>query len=1341
MDQVQKLKERRKYSAALDQVECVLTRKPGLVSAIGQKAHLLGVYDGMTAAFPDFNASRETFRAIYPLHPATLGLLGNLMHLFSRHRGVVDFVHTQIAGDPVRQVVGLLDAPPDQILTCEAIFDHFSERLRELPDTSAYITVAWRYFQQHVPDLFDQPLDRELALRVLKVLILLELSPLEKDRSVRRLAYLTSRAISQVDPKANALYLKERILDRLVAESTYLARVGEDGYRIDLNANTGQLLQARVRDLVRGLDAGPDFWMRLLRLVHQAYLPFAELSGGQVVPRYLYWQYTRRTGTVLLGDLRNVAPEAFLQGAAALESTDRDWMLMLGTPQEPEHQDRSARALFEHVRGHRFAPLILAWLPRAPRPDHLQTCLTVLAQHQLLEQSRQEGSSAEALAAALEPMVAAGLSQVREIIAQCYQDGEVLTAAGTILAPSVAGTQAFDKAILHLISPTLERLYPLHSRIHPDVAEHREEDLERLWRVAILPGSIDKSRATQEHVEHQLDGIAVRLGLMRKTRDEYSLSVDMARHALLEDILEAIVPGQQIPFASLAVTFRKGSWGLLRHLFILCLATLAHQGFCTLYREGRAVGHEDLKRLLAPGGIDAVGEGRILDREQRERLDDLAFLAGPDIKPATLSLASQRDLWQRVVAGSRALRAELDGLQNILQSHRGYQSFALLPHAAIQQALDTLAAVLGHVHSSRESRDGLSEVLEQVTPEAIEAHRFLVRWRNFLTSHLADFQHLHRALTLGDFPVPEAHADLGAMRTRLREALSQVGDLVAQDRWGELWEGFQQFRDAYAEVYRTAHNQYYASPHFKDWPGLRFAPEMQLLERFGRLYALQVEDPAAAICRAVETAPRPCRADVREGIVLAWQCTCNYRLGQELSHPTPDELRARMRSALAEYERALGEAEVREKLEAHADTLQRIGRQELATRLAELLVACRRGRLGSAPRQGLQLLTETMVEELNRALAGRALLVDRSINALTELLADRILPPARLRDAFEKWLGQIGGDTLIRVVTPAAAPDDAASLVRRTELSAHLPEMSADELVGFISRETTFRDLVPSAWEQLVSRLVHEGPELEALRQWRVEMPDDAFLETLELLACPVSLPAYLKQLCRLPLQLDRLSHAAFHGLPLPSYALEKLQAEAARHLAGLEGCGWETDPELIPMGEVVSRLGAARGVILIVDAMRWDLWMALRPVFEAALSAHRWEGVYPVRCEMPTRTQENRRALLGDRPFTLIAAAEKAAKRAEVLHAIRHATDLAVLHVNLIDERLHDATAGPHVLYQTWCLEMQELVTPYLSAVPPEVPVLITADHGFVYDGTWHHGGGSIFERVVPAARWLPVT
>jgi hypothetical protein len=86
------------------------------------------IYKRLSGRFAGFTRDYAMFRAVYPVHPDTLSLLEGLSDLFSQHRGIVDFVHSRVAGDPSRAIEGILAKSCLELLAPDAIYEHFAPR-------------------------------------------------------------------------------------------------------------------------------------------------------------------------------------------------------------------------------------------------------------------------------------------------------------------------------------------------------------------------------------------------------------------------------------------------------------------------------------------------------------------------------------------------------------------------------------------------------------------------------------------------------------------------------------------------------------------------------------------------------------------------------------------------------------------------------------------------------------------------------------------------------------------------------------------------------------------------------------------------------------------------------------------------------------------------------------------------------------------------------------------------------------------------------------------------------------------------------------------------------------
>jgi Family of unknown function (DUF6079) len=258
------------------------------------------------------------------------------------------------------------------------------------------------------------------------------------------------------------------------------------------------------------------------------------------------------------------------------------------------------------------------------------------------------------------------------------------------------------------------------------------------------------------------------------------------------------------------------------------------------------------------------------------------------------------------------------------------------------------------------------------------------------------------------------------------------------------------------------------------------------------------------------------------------------------------------------------------------------------------------------------------------------------------------------------------------------------------------------------------------------------------------------------------------------------LSQAAggWAGAGLPHEALEAFAAAARHRLDEAEAAfqlaaraDWPGCLRIWEVGEaVVAPLLAAHGrvAVLLVDAMRADLWLRLRERLRAALPGRslveRW-AVVPE----PTRSAEAVASLYlgrrvgggevagpGDlpRPFVHLGApaaavvgADADGRGAEARERWRSGPAVTVVVATGVDERLHRAPVELADLLADALAGLERRVLPALEALPEGVPLVVLADHGFRENRWWGrgsearyaHGGLSLEESVVPVATLAP--
>jgi hypothetical protein len=186
------------------------------------------------------------------------------------------------------------------------------------------------------------------------------------------------------------------------------------------------------------------------------------------------------------------------------------------------------------------------------------------------------------------------------------------------------------------------------------------------------------------------------------------------------------------------------------------------------------------------------------------------------------------------------------------------------------------------------------------------------------------------------------------------------------------------------------------------------------------------------------------------------------------------------------------------------------------------------------------------------------------------------------------------------------------------------------------------------------------------------------------------------------------------------------------------------------------------RVAVLIVDAMRADLWLRLRGPMLELLPGRRLIERWAVVPE-PTRTAEAMAALYSGQPVAagatpgepvppfvhlgyesrVVRASEREPRWSEVRAAWAGGPRLTVVVAGGVDERLHRTPVELAAFLDEAATALSRRLLPTLQELPATVPLVILADHGFRESASWGrggesrytHGGLSLAESVVPVA------
>jgi len=1067
----------------------LVKKKPGALASIA------ALYRKLRSSFPSLTVSEEEFTSLYPVHPATIDLLDDLLPLFSRHRGAVDFLHYQLAGDPKRAIAGLLGESSDRLLGPDTIFDHFRVRIQETLETSAYVSVVFAFYEKELSHLFFDPEDRRMAQRLVKILVLLAISPIRRRRKVSELAEMLLQSVTTLDSAANYDYVKD-LLEKMRTEGAYLtlekgATDRDDVYSVDLAADVQLIILRRVQSLLD--DPGFTFnraVSKLLPFYRSPLLPLASFTASRRTERRAAWQKTRREGLLLfVQDASDplVSDKNIEEIQNQLETTELDFCLILTAPR--------AEAIASARLASKLSEAFLLWVPEAlgtGKDDPGNVVRRAAARITVRDTFLSEGSEVgRRVAEAIEPLIQEDLELTEAAIQRAYRAGELVApGATTSLTPAELPSLPFDRLVDRLAEIPLARRYPKHYQVAPSLDLPVADAADHLLRDFFRAGEFD-SRQISESLRVAIDSRLRPLGLVRRTASGYRLSPDPGESEIVRFVLDRVGQGRA-PLDQLQRELRKGPFGLLRGSFDLLVLALLHSGQLTAFASGRRASLETLD-ARSLGRIQELGPGEMLSSDLQSVLSRLPFVP-PRLRQGAFGFAQQRELWELASQWKAETERRIEDLKNELGRASSYRSAAHLDLEGMAQILDRIRAIVSSIKTSHSAREGLERLaisareepaLEEDLQSFSELSRFFGEdWERFLF--------LQRYLSDPALELPAAYPELTAEKERLQELARRFDLPYRRELTRKLHEEVQSFIAAYGEAYEREHRAQKSPDRLEALRRVRESEAYGLLRRLSGVHLVSVDDDLAKVDRVFEeAASRTCARFSPEVLRAKPTCECSFRLGETIDLPSLSEISSGIDRGIVQYLERLGEPPFREAIESAAHGLNEVGKGALVGRIRALLSLDPRG---PDPLRRLdELLTREVVGAMNDALAGRAVLVERSFDELSHRIVGKSFPRDKLVRLVERWIDEdrsLGPDDYVKVVAGASGSRLSSFVAGRfPELSSWWreqgePRASRATVLSYAGTgEIDKAALLRSAFESFV----HENPEEAAAALEAVE--------------------------------------------------------------------------------------------------------------------------------------------------------------------------------------------------------------------------------------------------------------
>ena len=193
--------------------------------------------------------------------------------VFSQARGAVDFVVSQLAGDPARAIQPFLDRNWGTLLSPDTIVDHFQDLFELQPEFQPIAQRLMPYYRKQMEELFSTPAQADLAWRILKLLVLDHLSPSRNGLTVKEAVQWLQYRVVRLNPEKN-IGIVQRILNTLADQGRHV--VASSGrFALKLDDDDSESLEKFLQKYRANLEANVDILIRLSGdLPDDAFHPF-----------------------------------------------------------------------------------------------------------------------------------------------------------------------------------------------------------------------------------------------------------------------------------------------------------------------------------------------------------------------------------------------------------------------------------------------------------------------------------------------------------------------------------------------------------------------------------------------------------------------------------------------------------------------------------------------------------------------------------------------------------------------------------------------------------------------------------------------------------------------------------------------------------------------------------------------------------------------------------------------------------------------------------------------------------------------------------------------------------
>lgn len=1312
-------------------IEDIIDRRI-IIKKEGANAVIERVFKDLKSYYPNLTIKYEDFRKTYPLHPFTVRYLIGLTQVFSQQRGVIQFVFNEMQKH--------LESPPDLLITPDRIYDHFEDRIREIPEFSSFARVVFDYYKTHINEIFNREKAAETAKNIIKILILTEITPLEKRKTAKEIAELSLKKISTFSSQINYEFISKAILEPLVSHQMYI-RKESDVYFIDASVDEGIKIKGKIKKIKEKFEDKNYLFKEICNLTMLPYLPLKDLLEGKKFR--VGWQNSLRDFVVSIStSITSISDiERMLHG---LEKR-LDGFLIILSP----FIDNAWIGGLKNNFSNQYLSCIAFWVPVKLTTEELVFIEEFTAKHLLskdISALRNDIKKEEAL--------------FKDIITRLYFHGSIIFADGFKLENlNDMGLIPLERMLLQIADYCLTKIYPEYHRIMPRTDYISVYNMNLLYYNFIKQGKISVEEADKKGITNYIRGFLEPLGLVIRRGKNYLIAIDVSNE-IVSHVLNLLAHEDNL--SNIRLSLKKGRWGMTDEQISLILSTFIVLGHIVPYSKDEIVELKELSQLSS-GEIARICRGKVIPADILSHIHKGAFIWGEtEDVPTPLS---QRAMWKDAVGFIRQNRSLIDDINSSISRYKDYTIFKKI--ALNMSVINSLSNFLSSMSLSLPPSEGLEKILFYFKeyPDIEQRFAYLQRLHRLFNE---EFQYLNKYyiyLTHPSLKLPENLEDKrNRILIKIDELLKTLGDNFLEIK--VEWEDF--FR-LFLDIYKESHELFYGSDVFKLRQRLDEDRSITLLKKVANnVSSITYQWEWWQIKRELDRLPETCRADIDHELFSNPICKCRFQIGD--NPPTAKvNLQEMGRVGLLNFIETLRLPENREKLDSFLIGFADEDLQDTARKIHMILTLNIEKTEYSLIHS---LLTDEVLQVIEKVFKGRWKIKELKIDEFIDKIKGRRFKYEELKDLMLQWLG---GDeeSIIHVLDESFTGEsvikeefakygvqgerlfiDLSSkrlmcgrideLEEKLKETGKIQQLDSINMTAYTTKEL-LHFLANERIEYLKKKIRHEIfyrfkdriITTDSLNDFAIDDVLKDLLNTLKILSqrdrfsgvkmfTEVIAPSeyLIEKLFYKSLERDSIDRAIVEYLDSQQKAITKKYSEDINRYEGAVGVEY--------LKNVIE------GNVVILDGLRYDLWFKIRNIFQESGWKLKEKTFF---IDTPSTT-DNFRKLIGmdyteiinGKRFKLTKFTERNIGRREIRKLLKGGEDIKFLHFNFIDAKVHNSVLDIYPLYEILIAELKEGIMPLLRDMGQ---FYLVSDHGFIdtkkLKDRYEHGKGSIWEVILP--------